>query len=157
MALLYQTIEEYATEALPELLPAARHYWAVEGGRGEDAGPYIFFSEVVSPFAEILLSMPSTPRRDALLLRLFGAFERMLGSEDRRVADLARDAVDGRPVWWYGRAEAYLGPNVRRYLDDYHCDWRASARARVDPTDGELADIIDLHGVRTVTESVLEP
>jgi hypothetical protein len=65
----YNQIEQQLIEELPELRPVAEYYWSKEGAPGEDCGPYIFFENLFACYVEVLLPMPSSPRRNDLLSR----------------------------------------------------------------------------------------
>ena len=81
----YSEIEQQLVEALPEIRPAAEFYWQTEGTPGQDDGPYIFFEQLFAAYVEVLLWLPTTPRRDELLRRAFTVVEQMFESADRDV------------------------------------------------------------------------
>ena len=68
----YSEIEPQRVRTLPELSPAAVRHWTYWGPPGENPGPYVFVDEVLNKYVEILLWLPSSPRRDELLRRACG-------------------------------------------------------------------------------------
>ena len=150
MPFQYSTIETQVIEALPELRPAAEHYWADEGAPGEDSGNYIFFWHVVTRYVEVLLAMPEGGGRDRLLVRAYGMIEAMLDPQsDKDVHNLAYiEFLESMWPWWYSRSLTFLGPNAIAELDRCEPGWRARSpeHAEADPA----RDIIDIYGVRDI-------
>jgi hypothetical protein len=146
--LRYEQIEQQIAEALPELRPAAEYYWETQGTPGSDCGPYIFFEDMFARYVTVLLAMPSSPRRDALLSRGFAFVEEMLGSADSQVRDLAFIGLyEGESPWWFARADGYIGPKGAAALDQWRSDWRTLADPSAEPRGTEL---LDGYGVRHV-------
>jgi hypothetical protein len=146
----YSAIETQIIEALPELRPAAERYWDDEGPPGEDSGPYIFFSTVVTTYVDVLLAMPEGGGRDRLLARAYGLVEAMLDHQpDKDVRDLAYiEALEWQSPWWYARSSRFLGPNAIAELDRWEPTWRTASPAHAD-ADPER-EIIDIYGVRDI-------
>lgn len=135
MGLDYGQFEDQLTEALPEIKPAAESYWAQEGRPGEDCGNYIFFEDMFALYVEMLLLMPSSPKRDGLLHRSFAFVEDMLASDAREVANLAYiGLLEWNSGWWYVRAMPFLGPRAIAELDRYDPRWRACLGGSPEPS-----------------------
>jgi len=146
----FERIERQLADALPELRPAADHYWKTEGVEGTDCGAYIFFEDLFASYVEVLLALPASPRRDALLHRAFSFVERMLASDDGRVCDLAFIAIyEHRHARWLARAAAFIGPLAVAELDRREPGWR-KMRGR-EPRSEHL----DGYGVRRVIAAEL--
>ena len=140
----YSALEAQVVDALPELRPAAEHYWADEGAPGEDSGNYIFFWHVVSRYVEVLLAMPEGGGRDRLLARVYELVEGMLDAQsDKDVHDLAYIEFIESVPWWDSRSRPFLGPNAIAKLGG---PWPTPSRAEADPE----RDIIDIYGVRDI-------
>jgi hypothetical protein len=147
-----QNVERRLVDLLPELRPAAEHYWQVEGEPGNDSGPYMFFESMFGAYVTILLAMAQSPRRDWLLRRAFGAIDAMLGRGDDQVRHLAFiGLLESRGGWWWSRAQPFLGPAARRELDAYEPSWGHAVAS----ADADAAMFIDLYGVRSVIASEL--
>ena len=143
----YPDIERHIAEALPEIRPAAEFYWATEGEPGKDCGPYIFFEDLFGRYVEVLLWLPSSPRRDELLGRAFDVVDQMLASADRNVQDLAAIGLyEGRDHAWLKRARAFIGSHGRAYLDEYDPQWPDCVNAN----DRTPPEILDGYHVRAV-------
>lgn len=141
----YPDIERQIAEALPEIRPAAEFYWKSEGEPGHDCGPYIFFEDVFACYVEILLWLPSDSRRDQLLFRAFTVVERMLGSADRKVQDLAAIGLyEGRDAAWLKRARPFVGLRGREYLREWNSLWSNCGAAN----DQIAPEILDGYHVR---------
>jgi hypothetical protein len=143
----YSEIERGLVESLPELRPAAEFYWKTEGEQGQDSGPYIFFEDLFGAYVEVLLWLPSSPRRDQLLRRAFAAVEGMLGSSDSQVSELAAiGLLEDREPEWLKRAKPFVGPLAAAWLKRHHHLWAicSSANDRITP------QILDGYHVRTV-------
>lgn len=148
----YPEIERQLVEALPEIRPAAEFYWKTEGEPGKDCGPYIFFEDLFAHYVEILLWIPSTPRRDELLRRAFEVVEEMLGSADPSVQALAAIGLyEGRDPAWLKRARTFVGPHGREYLIGYDPLWLNC----VDADDRIPPEILDGYHVRAVVAQEL--
>jgi hypothetical protein len=147
-AFSYESIEVQIVEALPELRPTAERYWADEGAPGDDSGAYIFVSEVVEDYVDVLLSMPDSAARDRLLGRAFGVVEEMLDRGDRMVRELACvQLLEFMEPWWYARAVPFMGPKTQAECAMYPGWHKARGlRAPADPN----RMIIDLYGARDV-------
>jgi hypothetical protein len=147
MSLSYRDIERQIVEMLPELRPAAEHYWRVEGEPDDDPGPYILFESMFGRYVTILLAMPSSPNRDELLRRAFALTETMLLESEERIRDLAFiGLLESRGAWWWRAAEPFMGPASRRELDQREPWWRTETAGST-PDDAEF---IDLYGVRSI-------
>ena len=145
--LRYDRIEQQLADALPELRPAAEYYWKKEGAPGADCGPYIFFEDMFKSYVEVLLALPTSPGRDALLRRAFSFVEEMLASGDGRVRDLAYIGLyEHRSPRWFARAAAFIGPLAVAELDELRPGWRKMRGASKDPG----RKILDGYGVRHV-------
>lgn len=146
----YSAIETQIIEALPELRPAAERYWDDEGPPGEDSGPYIFFSSVVTTYVDVLLAMPEGGGRDRLLARAYGLIDGMLDRQSEKdVRDLAYiEFLESMGLWWYSRSVRFLGPNAVAELFRWEPGWRTRPpeHAEADPD----RDIIDIYGVRDI-------
>ena len=143
----FSKIEQQLTEALPEIRPTANFYWQTEGSPGEDSGPYIFFEGLFAAYVEVLLWLPSIPRRDELLQRAFSIAEEMFASADRDVQDLvAIGLLEGRDPAWLKRAKPFLGRRAAAWLAAYHENWGNCSVAN----DKILPKILDGYHVRTV-------
>jgi hypothetical protein len=154
MRLNYEVIEAQIAQWLPELSPAARAYWTVEGAPGQDCGPYIFFGRVVSSYIEVLLAMHASCGRDRLLARAFGLVDAMLEATDQNVRDLAFiEVLEGADAWWLARSLPFLGPRARAKLDQFDRSWRGAGDIEAGP-DLER-DVIDLCGVRDAVLAAL--
>lgn len=128
----YSEIERQLVRALPELSPAAVRYWKYWGQPGEDPGPYVFVDEVLNRYVEILLWLPSSPRRDELLRRAFGFVEMMLLSQDSRVKELAFvEFYEGCDGAWLRLARDFVGEQGREYLKRWNESWSESGRLDV--------------------------
>ena len=149
----YSEIEQQLVEALPEIRPAAEFYWQTEGTPGQDDGPYIFFEQLFAAYVEVLLWLPTTPRRDELLRRAFTVVEQMFESADRDVRDLvAIGLFEGRDPAWLKRAKAFVGRGAAAWLRAYHDGWRDCSTAN----DQIVPKIVDGYHVRTVIARELE-
>jgi hypothetical protein len=152
--LRYDEIERQLADALPELRPAAAYYWEAQGTPGSDCGPYIFFEDMFGRYVEVLLAMPASPRRDALLHRAFGFVEAMFESGDPKVRDLAFIGLyEGKAPWWFARALPYIGPSGAAALDRWRADWRGLADPLAAP---RRAELLDGYGVRQVVAMELQ-
>ena len=144
----YSQIEQQLVDALPEIRPAAEFYWRTEGAPGQDSGPYIFFEQLFAAYVEVLLWLPSTPRRDELLRRAFTVAEQMFESPDRDVQGLvAIGLFEGRDPAWLKRAQPFVGRCAAAWLAEYHDSWRDCSAAN----DRIVPKILDGFHVRTVT------
>lgn len=149
----YSQIELQLVEALPEIQPAADFYWQTEGAPGQDSGPYIFFEQLFATYVELLLWLPSSPRRDDLLRRAFAVFERMFESADRDVRDLvAIGLFEGRDPAWLKRAKPFVGRCAAGWLAAYHDGWRDCSAVN----DRIVPKILDGYHVRTVIARELQ-
>jgi hypothetical protein len=149
----YSQIEQQLVEALPEIRPAAEFYWQTEGAPGQDDGPYIFFEQLVADYVEVLLWLPSSPRRDELLRRAFAVSEQMFESADRNVQDLvAIGLFEGRDPAWLKRAKPFVGRRAAAWLASYHDCWRDCSAAN----DQIVPKILDGYHVRTVIARELQ-
>lgn len=146
----YEHLERALVEALPEIQPAADRYWAAEGRPGSDAGPSVFYEDMFGPFLELLLGAHRSPRRDELARRSFEFVEGLVASDDVEVANLGSSVCVNRPVWWFVRAREFMGVRTTKQLNLHWPDWRHYANSAVEPTEGELRDVIDLYGVRQI-------
>jgi len=150
MQLKYSAIEEQLTEALPEIRPAAEHYWSTQGEPGRDSGPYIFFEDMFACYVEVLLAMRRSAGRDEFLRRAFTFVEEMLAAGGH-VADLAFIGLfEGRPGWWFREAAEFVGSRAAQELDRSAPYWR-----NTDATDETASEIIDLYRVRQLIASLL--
>ena len=140
--LTYSEIERELVRALPELSPAVSLYWKVWGEPGQDPGPYVFVDEVLNTYVEILLWLPSSPRRDELLRRAFAFVERMLLSADRQVQELACvEVYEGRDAAWLRLARDFIGSQGLAYLKRWNESWPGSGRLDVrELIQGEILD-----------------
>ena len=132
----YPQIEQQLVESLPEIRPAAEFYWQTEGAPGQDSGPYIFFEQLFAGYVEVLLWLPSTPRRDELLRRAFTVAEQMFESADHDVQNLvAAGLFEGRDPAWLKRARPFVGARAAAWLAEYHDGWRdcSAANDRIVP------------------------
>jgi hypothetical protein len=138
----YPEIERELVAELPELLPAAEHYWRTWGEPGQDPGPYVFFDEVFSTYVEVLLWLPEIARRDELLRRAFAVVERMLLSADPKVKELAFVGLyEGRDPAWLRLARDFVGAQGRAYLRRWNDNWVPSQRLDVRQLiQGEILD-----------------
>lgn len=147
------SIEEQLVEELPELAPAAAHYWKQEGGPGSDCGPYVFFEDVFACYVQILLALPATRGRDELLRRAFGFVERMVSSSDASVRDLAFIGLfEGREDWLFARSAPFVGLATTEVLDTRWPAWRSLKDERVPET---VRSIVDVYHVRHVVADAL--
>jgi hypothetical protein len=143
----YSEIEQQLVESLPEIRPAAEFYWQTEGAPGQDDGPYIFFEQLFAAYVEVLLWLPSTPRRDELLRRAFTVSEQMFDSADLHVQGLvAIGLFEGRDPAWLKRAKPFVGRHAAAWLAEYHDCWRDCSAA----DDRIVPKILDGYHVRTV-------
>lgn len=143
----YSQIEQQLVEALPEIRPAAEFYWQTEGAPGQDDGPYIFFEQLFASYVEVLLWLPSTPRRDELLQRAFTVSEQMFDSADPEVQTLvAIGLLEGRDPAWLKRAKPFIGRRAAAWLTAYDDSWRDCSAAN----DRIVPEILDGYHVRTV-------
>jgi hypothetical protein len=143
----YQDIERQVAAMLPELRPAAEHYWQVEGEPGSDSGPYMFFESMFGSYVTILLAMAKSPGRDRMLRRAFDFADAMLLNGDDQVRNLAFiGLLESRGAWWWLHAEPFMGPAAKRELDAYEPSWRNAAAGVA----ADEAMFIDLYGVRSV-------
>jgi hypothetical protein len=148
----YPDIERQIVEALPEIRSAAEFYWKTEGEPGKDCGPYIFFEDLFARYVEILLWLPSTPRRDELLRRAFEVVEEMLGSIDGDVQDLASIGLyEGRDHAWLERARPFIGSRGRTYLNAYDPQWSDCVASG-----GPIPEMLDGYHVRAVIARELQ-
>jgi hypothetical protein len=149
----YSQIEQQLAEALPEIRPAAEFYWQTEGQPGQDDGPYIFFEQLFAAYVEVLLWVPSSPRRHELLHRAFTVSEQMFESADRNVRDLvAIGLFEGRDPAWLKRAKPFVGRRAAAWLRAYHDCWRICSAAN----DDIVPKILDGYHVRTVIARELQ-
>jgi hypothetical protein len=148
----WSEIEQQLADALPEIWPAADFYWETEGQPGQDSGPYIFFEDLFARYVEVLLWIPTAPRRDELLRRSFAIVEQMLASADPDVQTLAAiGLLEGREPAWLKRASAFIGPRAAAWLTTYDPNWRDWATA----TDQIVPEILDGYHVRAVVAQEL--
>ena len=139
----YSRIETQIIEAFPKLRPAAEEYWMGEGWPGDDPGPHVFFSEVVSTYFEILLAMPPGSGRNRLLGQGFEIIDQMLMG-DTSVSEMVWiELMEGRARWWLARVQPFLGRKVQDALDEYRPGWRTEA---MDGSSERPDEIIDLCG-----------
>jgi hypothetical protein len=76
-------------------------------------------------YVEVLLALPTSRRRDALLRRAFSFVEEMLASGDGRVRDLAFIGIyEHRSPGWFARAAGFIGPVAIAELDTLQPGWR---------------------------------
>jgi len=151
----YSQIEREILGALPELGPAAEHYWRTEGEPGLDAGPHVFFDTVLAAYVEVLLWLPASSRRDELLRRVFEVVELMLVSKDRDVQDLAFVGLyEGRDAAWLRLAREFVGPQGRAYLKRWNGSWSGSGS--LDVNELVQPEILDGHNVRGVVAKELQ-
>ena len=145
--LRYSEIERGLVQILPELRLAADFYWRTEGQHGQDSGPYIFFESLFGAYVEVLLWIPSSPRRDELLRRAFAAVEGMLASSDSQVRELAAvGLLEGQDPGWLKRARQFVGPLAAAWLKRHHHLWAICASAN----DQIVPEILDGYHIRTV-------
>lgn len=143
----YSQIEQQLVEALPEIRAAAEFYWQTEGAPGEDDGPYIFFEQLFAAYVEVLLWLPSAPRRDELLRRAFAVSEQMFESADAHVQGLvAIGLFEGRDPAWLKRAKPFVGRRAAAWLKAYNDCWQDCSAAN----DQIVPKILDGYHVRTV-------
>lgn len=143
----YSDIERELVDVLPEVRPAAEFYWTHEGKQGRDSGPYIFFEGLFACYVEVLLWLPPSARRDALLRRAFAVVEQMLEATDPDVRTLAMVGLyEGRDPGWLKRARSFVGKRGREWLNTYEPLWGDCASA----DDQIVPEILDGYHVRQV-------
>jgi hypothetical protein len=143
----YSRIETQTIKAFPDLRSAAEEYWMYEGPPGDDSGPYIFFSDVVARYLEILLAMPGSVGRNRLLDQSFEIIDQMLKG-DAFVAEMVWISIfEGQARWWLGEVRQFLGPRAHEMLDEHEPGWQISA---MDRSSEGRDEIIDLYGAGDV-------
>jgi len=149
----YSQIEQQLVDALPEIRPAAEFYWQTEGAPGENSLPYVFFQELFADYIEVLLWLPSSPRRDELLRRAFAVSDQMFDSADKEVRELvAIGLFEGRDPAWLKRAKPFVGRRAAAWLRASHDCWRDCSAAN----DEIVPKILDGYHVRTVIARQLQ-
>jgi hypothetical protein len=149
----YSHIEQQLVDALPEIRPAAEFYWQTEGAPGENSLPYVFLQELFADYIEVLLWLPSSPRRDELLRRAFAVSDQMFDSADQEVRELVAIGLsEGRDPAWLKRAKPFVGRRAAAWLRAYHDCWRDCSAAN----DEIVPRILDGYHVRTVIARELQ-